>query len=164
MFDALLRLNITDGPLIVVVMVVAVAVAVYLLVRKPTPRWMLTAALAVLIGSGVAFGVLWLVNDVFDTFGMRLSVDVALWAVATFAGVSLAIVNLWRSRWWRKTIAGIAIPVLLIAGTLGINASFGLDPTVGAMFGVTTEKPIQLAAKPTAPPASATPAPVSQPL
>jgi enterochelin esterase-like enzyme len=95
---------------------------------------------------------------------MRLSVDVALWAVATFAGVSLAIVNLWRSRWWRKTIAGIAIPVLLIAGTLGINASFGLDPTVGAMFGVTTEKPIQLAAKPTAPPASSTTAPVSQPL
>ena len=39
---------------------------------------------------------------------------------------TLAIWNLWYSRWWRKLIALLAIPLFALTALLGINASYGL--------------------------------------
>ena len=42
--------------------------------------------------------------------------------------LALAIWNLWYSRWWRKLIAVLAIPLFSVTALLGINASYGLEP------------------------------------
>jgi enterochelin esterase-like enzyme len=143
--NSLLNLNVVRGPVILTTFALSIALAGYLLARKPTVRWIVTAAVALVAGVGIALLVLWLVNDVYDTFGMQLGIEVALWAIATFAAIALAIVNLWGSRWWRKVVAALGIVSFALAGTLGINAYFGLNPTIGSLVGVSTVKPIAIA-------------------
>jgi poly(3-hydroxybutyrate) depolymerase len=45
-------------------------------------------------------------------------------------------VNLWRSRWWRRVAALVAVPLFVATATLGINAGYGLNPTLGSLLGL----------------------------
>ncbi|MFB2554133.1 alpha/beta hydrolase-fold protein [Herbiconiux liangxiaofengii] len=148
--NALLELPIIDGPLIWIVWGLAAAAFVYLLARPPRIRWVLTAVIALLVGAGIALVVLVVVGAL-NVFGVPLTVQTKAWVVATFAAIALALVNLRRSRWWRKTVAVLGVVLFALAGTLGINAYFGLNPTVAALLGITVEHPIDLN-KPTSTP------------
>ncbi|RFA22544.1 alpha/beta hydrolase [Subtercola boreus] len=144
MNDAILSLNITNAPLIVTMSALSIALVLYLLIRRPTTRWVLTAALA-LVGGALAGALTILITvNVLDLFGTRLSPVVDVWIILTFTGVAVAIANLWLSSWWRKLIAVIGIVVIGLTGTLGVNAAFGLNKTVAAFFGVTNEKPLDI--------------------
>ncbi|MEA9985936.1 alpha/beta hydrolase [Subtercola sp. RTI3] len=153
MFDSLLNLNIVQGPVIIGFAATAAVFGLYLLIRRPGRRWIVTAASG-LVGGALA-GIVTLVITVYllDLFGTRLSPLVDSVIVLTFAAVGLAIVNLWLSRWWRKLIAVLGIAVFIATGTLGVNAVYGLNKTVAAFFGVTNAKPLVL------PSASGTPTP-----
>ena len=135
--NALLALSITSGPVIIGFFALAAALFVYLLVRRPTRRWLVTSAAALAAGGLIALLVWFFVVKVDDTI-------VDMWLAATMMGICLAIANLWRSRWWRKAIAGLAIVVFLVTGALGVNANFGLNPTLGSLFGVVNSDPISL--------------------
>ena len=135
--DALWSIRVSDGPVYWGVFAASGALILYLALRRPTARWVTTALLGVL-GGGVVGGLLFYGVNAVDAFGSPLPHPVGLWVVATFAAIGLAIVNLWRSRWWRKVIAAVAIVVFAVAGGLGINAYYGLDPTLGSLFGVST--------------------------
>jgi pimeloyl-ACP methyl ester carboxylesterase len=132
---------IIDGPLPWVVYAIALALFLVLLIREPTRRWVLTALLALLIGALVGLGI-GLLADATDVFGDALPTPVLWWAAATFAAIGLAIANLWRSPLWRKIVALVGIVVFAIAGTIGINAVYGLNPTLGSLFGVVDDNPI----------------------
>jgi dienelactone hydrolase len=132
---------IIDGPLPWVVYAIALALFLVLLIREPTRRWVLTALLALLIGALVGLGI-GLLADATDVFGDALPTPVLWWAAATFAAIGLAIANLWRSPLWRKIAALVGIVVFAIAGTIGINAVYGLNPTLGSLFGVVDDNPI----------------------
>lgn len=139
--DALLDLPIIDGPLIWIVVGLSVVVLGYLLVRPPRIRWLLTVLIGLLAGAIVAFGVIaW--AELTDAFGIALPIQVKAIAVATFAAVGVAVVNLWRSRWWRKVIAVVGVLLFAASGTLGVNAYFGLNPTIASLLGITIEHPI----------------------
>jgi hypothetical protein len=43
---------------------------------------------------------------------------------------------MWRSRWWRKAAAVASGMVFIVTAALGINAGYGLNPTLGAMLGM----------------------------
>ncbi|UFS57827.1 alpha/beta hydrolase [Subtercola endophyticus] len=144
MYDSLLALNIVRGPLIITFGVLSLAAGIFLIARRPTRRWIITAAAGLVGGAAAGALTLYITVTVLDLFGTRLSPLVDATVILTFAAVGLAIVNLWRSRWWRKVIAVAAMATLLIAGTLGVNAIFGLNKTVAAFFGVTNEKPLAL--------------------
>ncbi|MCU1479039.1 MAG: esterase [Subtercola sp.] len=162
MYDSLLALNIVRGPVIVVFAVLSVAAAIYLLARRPTRRWLITAA-AGLIGGAVAGVItLFITVTLLNLFGTKLSASVITTIILTFAAVGLALVNLWSSRWWRKLIAALAIVVFIVTGTLGVNAIYGLNKTVAAFFGITNEKPLVLPT-PTDTDAANTPAPTVAP-
>ena len=141
--DALLAVDIVAGPLIFGFFALAAALFVYLLVRRPTRRWRVTSAVALISGVIVAV-VTWVIVKLNNTFGIPISPIVYAWLAATLAGVFLAVVNLWSSRWWRKVIAAIAVPVIFVTGALGINAEFGLNRTLGSFFGVVSQHPIAL--------------------
>jgi pimeloyl-ACP methyl ester carboxylesterase len=132
---------IIDGPLPWVVYAIALALFLVLLIREPTRRRVLTALLALLIGALVGLGI-GLLADATDVFGDALPTPVLWWAAATFAAIGLAIANLWRSPLWRKIAALVGIVVFAIAGTIGINAVYGLNPTLGSLFGVVDDNPI----------------------
>ncbi|GGF13148.1 alpha/beta hydrolase [Subtercola lobariae] len=144
MYDSLLALNIVRGPIIITFAVLSLAAALYLLLRRPTRRWIVTAASGLLGGAAAGALTLYITVTALNLFGTKLSPLVITTIILTFAGVGLALVNLWSSRWWRKLIAVAAIAVFIVTGTLGVNAIYGLNKTVAAFFGVTNEKPLVL--------------------
>jgi enterochelin esterase-like enzyme len=140
-FDALLAIEIINGPLIAVFYIISIAAALYLLLRRPTAIWIATALVGILAGAVIGAATVFIVNAM-GTFGEPLPSQAAIWVIVTFAAIALAIVNLWRSRWWRKVIAAVSIIIFALTGTLAINAYYGLNHTVGSMFGVVTGKAI----------------------
>lgn len=141
--DALLEARIVDGPVIWTVFVLAAVAFVVLLARPPRIRWLLTAGIALAAGALIAVAVILAVNAL-DLFGMPLPRPAEAWVVVTFAAIGLAVVNLWRSRWWRKVVAIVGVLLFAAAGTLGVNAYFGLNPTLATLLGITVEHPIDL--------------------
>jgi enterochelin esterase-like enzyme len=141
--NALLSINIINAPLLITFYVLSIAAIAYLLFRRPTARWVATALVGILGGAVIGAVTVLLVN-VLDTFGMPLPLTAAIWVIVTFAALALAIVNLWSSRWWRKVIAVISIVLIALTGTLGINAFFGLNQTIGSLFGIPTGNAIDV--------------------
>jgi poly(3-hydroxybutyrate) depolymerase len=134
---SILRTQITGGGNQLLVYLLAAASVVYLLARRPTRRRIVTGAIA--IGGGALLGgavLLWVA--VTNAIGVALSVTTSVWAVAGFAGAALGIASLWSNPGWRTIGNVFAVIFILLAGTLGINADFGLDPTIGDLAGVST--------------------------
>ena len=156
--DSLLEANIIDGPLILSAFVLSAAAVIYLLWRKPTRRWVLTAGGALLSGLALAVLIWFLTVRVWNLFGIPLSGTDYAWLVVVCSGVILALVSLVRSSRRRKLIAVASIVLFLVTGALGVNADFGINRTVAALIGVTVEKPLQLA--PTSAPTSTPQGPV----
>ncbi|MFS0732699.1 alpha/beta fold hydrolase [Microbacterium sp. 1P10UB] len=141
--DALWSLNVIDGPAYWGVLIAAVVFAIYLLMRTPTPRWVLTSLLGIVLGVAIALGV-FLASNATNAFGSPLPLFVAWWSMGALGGVGLAVANLFRSRWWRKVLAIIGALVFALAGGLGINAAYGLNPTLGSMFGISADNPVTI--------------------
>lgn len=141
--EALLQIQILGGPVPIVVFALAAVCALYLLLRRPTRRRLLNSAIGLLAGTAVALGVYALANRT-KAFGGDLTLEVLGLLIATCAAIGLAIVNLWDSRWWRKVVAAVSIPVFALAGGIGINAFYGLDKTVADALGIVVSKPIDL--------------------
>ena len=139
----MLTIEIIDSPFMWTFYVLSVIAVVYLLIRRRTTRWTLRAFIGIVAGAIVSVGLV-IAVQLLNPFGSPLSSQVDLVVILTFAALGLAAVNLWQSRWWRKLIALLSIVVFLVSAALAINASFGLNKTVGAVFGVTTEKPLDV--------------------
>ena len=108
--------------------------------RRPKPlgrrTWLITAGAAI-AGGALAGGItLFVCEAVLNVFGLPLDADTRAWVIFAFAGAGLAAVNLWRSRWWRKAAAVVAGLLFIATAALGINAGYGLNPTLGAMLGM----------------------------
>ncbi|MBC7723485.1 MAG: esterase [Burkholderiaceae bacterium] len=156
---ALLGIGIVDAPLLYIALGLSVVDLAYLILRRPTRRWIATVGIAIVAGVVVAAAVWFVTVTLADVFGVSPGRDVFLWFAATCAAVAVAVVNLARSRRRRKIIAAVSVVLFLCTGVLAINASFGLNRTIGSLFGVGTEPAIALQPVPEASP-SGTPAPV----
>ncbi|WP_162256585.1 esterase family protein [Agromyces sp. Soil535] len=143
-WELVLRINVVEGPFLITVYALAAAVFIYLLGRGPGWSWVLTVIVVLIVGAIVGAGVLWVAVNVLDAFGGPVNEATWWWVPAAFAGFALALWNLWYSRWWRKLIAGLAFPIFAVAALLGINASYGLNPTLGSLFGISTVGVIDL--------------------
>ncbi len=133
----LLRVQIIGGVAQVLIYVLAAASVVFLLARRPTRRRVIVGASAVVGGAAIGVAVLAVVGAT-NAFGVALSATTSAWTVVGFAGIALGLASLWSRPGWRTIGSAFAIVFILLAGTLGINADFGLDPTVGALAGVST--------------------------
>src|SRR5215207_9890356 len=141
--DALWQLPVIAGPVPWVVYGIAIALVVTLLIRPLTPRWLLTAVIGIAGGGILGMGI-YLIGNALDAFGSPLPLEVGLWAGAVLAGVGLAVVSLWGTPVWRKIVAVVAIVWLPITGMIGINEFYGLNPTLGSIFGMSTSNPIDI--------------------
>lgn len=151
MLDWLFALDVIDPPLPYIVWGLTVAGILVLLTRRPTGRWVLRALLGIVIGALTGVCAV-LIADATNAFDPGLPPPVVWWVGGTFAAIGLAVVSLWDSRAWRKVVAVVLIVLALLTGVLGVNATFGIDRTVGAMLGISTIDPID-PGKPTQGPA-----------
>ena len=129
------------------------AVVVILLIARRTTRWPALAAAGVIGGALVGVLTLWLVEGVADVFGPALGWSTRAWVVGCFAALGLAAMNWRRSTLRRKVGALLGSLVLIATSVLGVNALYGLNPTVGSLFGVATVDQLALPA-PVASPSS----------
>lgn len=141
--NTLLNTQIIGGPVPWLLTVLAALFIVILLARAPRMRWLLLAASGALAAALISLIVVW-VADATSLFEIPLPVDAAVWTVVTFAAIGLAIVSLWKTGWWRRVLAILGILVFAVAGTVQVNAAFGLDNTVGDLLGVVVRNPIAL--------------------
>lgn len=142
----LLRLDIVHPPVTLVAWVLSAAAVVFLLARPPRGRWLLTVGIG--IGSGLLAAVLtwFLTVRVFNLFGVGLGAVTYLWLAAACGAIGLALVNLWKTRPLRRSIAAVSVLLFAATGALGINAGYGLDRTLGALLGINVLPPIALTA------------------
>ena len=144
MWNFLLDIDIVDGPFLYTMYAIAAAVFLYLLGRGPGWSWVLTAIVVLIVGAIVGAGILWIAVNVLDAVAGPILPEAWFWVAAAFAGCALAVWNLWYSRWWRKLIAILAVPIFSVTAVLGVNAAYGLDRTLGALLGVSTAGTIDL--------------------
>jgi enterochelin esterase-like enzyme len=145
MVDALLSLDILDGLFPIAAFVLGAAALVVLLVRPPTRPWLRALAIAIVAGGAVAV-LLWLVCVRWlNLFGGSLGIATYLWTAATCIAVAVAVASFHRAHWWRRIVAAAAVVVFLVCGVLGINATFGLNRTVGNLLNVVVPHPVRLA-------------------
>jgi enterochelin esterase-like enzyme len=138
----LVGLPIEATTVLVPVYALTAALALALLVPLPGVRarlrlWWPVTLLAAGLGALVGSLVVVIVVDVQDLFGVPASLVIRAAAAASGAGVGLAIANLVRTRWWRKVVAALLIPVALAAGGLMVNRDVAYFPKLGDVFGMT---------------------------
>lgn len=133
----LTRLPIADGAVPVTVFALAALLFLVLAVRRWTRRALLWAGAAALCGAVLGYAVYKVVN-LTDVFGDAAPTFVWHWTAAAFAASGFALGGLVGARAWRKVVSVFAVVVFLLAGILGINMRFGLNPTLGSLFGITS--------------------------
>ena len=138
MWDALLDVSVVDGPLPVVVWTLAAACFLYLLVRERSAAWALGVVVLLIVGAIAGAAGLWLAANVLGAVSGPIDDAAWWWVSAASAAILVALWNLWRTRWWRKLVAILAIPVYVLAAMLGINAAYGLSPTLGSVLHIST--------------------------
>jgi predicted esterase len=138
MWKVLLDIDLTDPVFLWVWFVLSAAAVIYLLFKKRTVGWFLTAIIVLIVGAMIGASVLWVAVNLFNAFGGPVDESVWVWVPAAFAGILLAIFNLWGSRWWRKLIALVSILVFAVTATVAVNAAYGITPTLGGILHIST--------------------------
>lgn len=130
----LLQIDVIDGPVPIAIWVLTAAGIVALLVRPPTPRWLLRALVGVLAGALVGVALVTVI-DVTQMFGGTMPHGTIWWVAGSLAALGLAIVSLWDSRVRRKIVAIVTAMLVLLSAFLGVNGLFGIDRTLGSLLG-----------------------------
>jgi len=141
--QSILELRIDEPWLILTLCVTSLAAVVFLLIRRGIRRWALRAAVAMSIGgaAAVAFA---LFARIRNLFGMPLPWQAIAWGAAGFAAVGLALASVWAVSWRRRVVALLSVPLFLVTTTLGINAYYGLNPTIGSFLHIQINRPISV--------------------
>lgn len=173
---SILTLNIVDGLVLTVLGVLSLAALGYLLsyraaarrlddglppYRLQLRRWLTRVGAGAVGGALVGFIVIFVSEVLLDSFGTPLEADTHAWVVGTFAAIGIAVANYWKRRWWRQVVASVSIVLFVATATVAINASYGLNLTLGSLFNVSVTHPIAIPK--TTPVPSATSRPTSKP-
>jgi enterochelin esterase-like enzyme len=143
--NALWSISVSSGPLFAGVITAALVLAIVLLLRR-SPRWPRRAAVGLALGALTALLLLWLVVNLVNVFQVDFTAGMWLWITAGTAAVGLALASFRGARRWRRVVSTVAVPVFLLGAALGVNAEFGLNKTLGSVFGISTVKPVTLPA------------------
>jgi poly(3-hydroxybutyrate) depolymerase len=170
---ALLRVDIMGGVVPIVAYSLAAVALIFSVARRVPLSWRAAVPLAVmLLGAVVAVGVIWMLA-VANTLGVGLTNTTTAVTVAVFALVALALWSVfarnhpgsdgfspkfWRTSISRRLGAILCALAFLLAGTIAVNADFGLDQTPAALAGISTETTVTL------PTIAATPTPSPTPI
>ena len=128
---------------------------------------MVGLSLSALGGAIAAIATIVICEVVLNLFGTPIELDTRTWVVVSFAATGIAVFNIWKARWWRKVIASIAVLLFLSTAILGINASYGLNPTMASLLNIDIGHPLAVPSRtpiPTPIPTSTVPPAPPKPL
>ncbi|WP_295782862.1 esterase [uncultured Microbacterium sp.] len=137
----LLSFELIDSPLLIISCAVA-TLAVLAVLLWPRRRLVLMGAIG--IASGVAMFVAAKILEAANTFEGPLPGAAIWWASGATAAVAVGVVGLFRAPWPRRVAGAIAILASLLAGALGVNASYGVTHNLAAILGVQALDPASL--------------------
>ena len=150
MLHQLFDLRLETGPFPIIVYALAVVILIVLGTRRPVRRWLPIQLLGALAGTGVGLMLAWLVSDVWNSFGVALTLITRMWFALGVGGIGFAIAGLWRARAWRVVVGSASVIVFAFAGAIGVNVDVAEFPTLGSALGVNTIGKLELpAAQPT---------------
>ncbi|GAB2826847.1 alpha/beta hydrolase-fold protein [Alpinimonas psychrophila] len=143
-----LDLNISFGAFPVAVYVVSLVIMGLLILHsllrgRRDVVWLMIAAVA---GLFAAWLTLWITVDTLNTFGGPLDPGAYGWIYAGFAGLCVALRALLSFRGWGKIIPALGAVLFLVSATLGVNAAYGLTPTLASFLHISTSKIVVLPA------------------
>jgi hypothetical protein len=139
----ILRIQIIGGIVPVIVDLLAGLAVLFLVIRRPTRRRVVVAVIGAVSGAVFAVIVVWIL-DATNALSVPLGTAASAWSIAGLSAIGLAIASFWTSRGWRVVGISGSIVLVVIAATIGVDTDFGLDPTVGTLAGISTEKTIHL--------------------
>lgn len=139
MVAALMNANLLGGPLLIAVYVVAAVLfgsMSILFFRRHTALLPHIAGFVIsaLIGGLMALILSWLINNVWTDLGQPLFTVTTAWACAALAATGVAVYSLRNAQWRSRLLSIVVIPVVLLAGAIGINADVGEFPTVNGIL------------------------------
>ena len=150
MLHQLFDLRLETGPFPIIVYALAAAILVVLATRRPVRRWLPIQLLGALAGAGAGLILAWLVSDVWNSFGVALTLITRMWFALGVGGIGFAIAGLWRARAWRVVVGSASVIVFAFAGAIGVNVDVAEFPTLGSALGVNAIGKLALpAAQPT---------------
>ena len=136
MFDGFLSIELTTGVFPVVLDVLGLIALAAVFAIAPTRVGLVRRLIAAASGLVVGLIVCWLISDVFDVFGIVLTLPIRLWFSGTVAAIAVAIVTLISVRRWVRAVPIVGILIFAMVGAIGINADIGEFPTLGAALGI----------------------------
>ncbi len=144
----MLDLNIAFGAFPVAIYTVSLAIMGLLLMHaimrgRTDVAWLLASAV---VGLGAAWLTMWIVVDLQNTFGGPLDPGSYGWIYAGFAGLGVSLRALFTFRAWSKIVPALGAILFLVSATLGVNAAYGLTPTLASFLHISTSKIVVLPA------------------
>ncbi len=136
MSHQLFDLRLETGPFPIIVYALAAVILVVLATRRPVRRWLPIQLLGALAGAGVGLILAWLVSDVWNSFGVALTLITRMWFALGVGGIGFAIAGLWRARAWRVVVGSASVILFAFAGAIGVNVDVAEFPTLGSALGV----------------------------
>ncbi len=88
------------------------------------------------VGAASGWVLAWLVSDVWDPWGVSLSVGTRLWIAALCASAAIVLLNLRGQVRWRRAVTVCALPLCVLSAAAGINADVGQFPTLRVALGL----------------------------
>jgi hypothetical protein len=144
----LMTLPIDKPPFTVVITIVAAVGMAAIVLRSTSKKQAIALVISAVAGATIGWILAWLVSDVFDVFGLPLTLVTRIWITLATVGVCVAVVSIWRARWWRVVVAIVCIPVFVLTSAVWINVDFGayrnvkdalgIDPYPALVFGSQT--------------------------
>lgn len=136
-----LSFELIDSPLLPVTAVIAGLGVVAIFVWAPR-RLVRTAAVAVIAAVGMF--VVAKVLEAMDVFQGPLPAGAIWWATGALAAFGVGVMGIFRRPWPRRVIGAVTVVAALLAGALGVNASYGVTHNLAAILGVQALDPASL--------------------
>ncbi|TFD12924.1 hypothetical protein E3T35_06460 [Cryobacterium sp. TMT1-2-2] len=131
-----LDLNLIDAPLLAALYGVTGLVLLLVLLGPTGVRRPVMTVIGAVVGAAAGWLLAWLVSDVWDPWGVSLSIGTRLWTEALGASVAIVLLNLRGQVRWRRVVAMCALPLCLLSAAAGINADVGQFPTLRVALGL----------------------------
>jgi enterochelin esterase-like enzyme len=137
----LLSLELIDSPLLTVSAIVAALGLVAVIVWRPRR---LVTALVIGVAAGIAMFVVAKILEAMDAFQGPLPSGAIWWGSGAVAAAAVGVVGLFRRPWPRRVIGAVTVVAALLAGSLGVNTSYGVTHNLAAILGVQALDPASL--------------------
>jgi len=136
-----LSFELIDSPLLTVSAIVAALSVIVAIIWAPRR---VIRALIIAGAAGIVMFVVATILEVMGTFQGPLPAGAMPWGVGAAIGVAVGVVGVCRRPWGRRVVGVVAIVASLVAGALGVNASYGVTHNLAAILGVQALDPATL--------------------